>query len=148
MKQTELQEILKQKGLKTTNQRVLVFKALESCPGKHFTAEELYDVIKVDYPEIGLATVYRTIQLFLELNLIDKINLDDGFVRYEIVDNNNLKHHHHHFICVECGKVYSFEEDLLEDFEAHVEKAFGFKILNHEVKLYGLCKVCLQKNWI
>lgn len=47
-------------------------------------AEEIYEMVKADYPEIGLATVYRTIQILLELHLIDRINLDDGFVRYEI----------------------------------------------------------------
>jgi Fur family ferric uptake transcriptional regulator len=86
-------EILKQKGLKVTNQRVRVLEVLSNSPDKHLTAEEIYELIKVDYPEIGLATVYRTIQLLLELNLIDRINLDDGFVRYEIgnMDENSTK---------------------------------------------------------
>ena len=92
--------LLKKKGLKVTKQRLLVLQALASCPDKHLTAEEIYTIIKADCPEIGLATVYRTIQLLLELNLIDRINLDDGFVRYEIgsVGENDSKHHHHHLI--------------------------------------------------
>lgn len=141
-------EILKQKGLKVTNQRVRVLEVLSNSPDKHLTAEEIYELIKVDYPEIGLATVYRTIQLLLELNLIDRINLDDGFVRYEIgnMDENSTKHHHHHLICVTCGKVFSFEDDLLDELEKRIMDNVSFKVLDHEVKLYGKCKDCLTKE--
>jgi Fur family ferric uptake transcriptional regulator len=141
-------EILKQKGLKVTNQRVRVLEVLSNSPDKHLTAEEIYELIKADYPEIGLATVYRTIQLLLELNLIDHINLDDGFVRYEIgnMDENPMKHHHHHLICLTCGKVFSFEDDLLDELEKRIMDNVSFKVLDHEVKLYGKCKDCLAKE--
>ena len=69
----QFEKILREKGLKITTQRVLVLTALSACPDKHLTAEEIYELVKVDYPEIGLATVYRTIQLLLELHLIDQI---------------------------------------------------------------------------
>lgn len=146
MEQYDLKDILRSKGLKLTNQRKLVLDALEKCQGQHLTAEEVWDLVKIQYPEIGLATVYRTIQLFLELNLVDKINLDDGFVRYEIVKKYQSGHRHHHLICVGCGKVYSFEEDLLEDFEAHIMKTMGFEVIDHEVKVYGHCKDCISKS--
>ena len=108
----EFKQMLKDHGLKVTNQRLLVLEALASCPDKHLTTEEIYELVKVDFPEIGIATVYRTIQLLLELNLVDKINLDDGFVRYEIgsVRTEETKHHHHHLICLNCGKVISFQD--------------------------------------
>jgi Fur family ferric uptake transcriptional regulator len=140
----EFKELLRQKGLKVTNQRVKVLEALSNSPDIHLTAEEIYELIKVDFPEIGLATVYRTIQLLLELNLIDRINLDDGFVRYEIsdLDDNLKKHHHHHLICVKCSKVLSFEDDLLDELEKRIMDHVSFKVLDHEVKLYGVCKEC------
>ncbi|PXV93487.1 Fur family ferric uptake transcriptional regulator [Lachnotalea glycerini] len=141
-------ELLRKNGLKITNQRVRVLEVLSNSPDKHLTAEEIYELIKVDYPEIGLATVYRTIQLLLELNLIDRINLDDGFVRYEIgnQDDNPAKHHHHHLICVNCGKVFSFEDDLLDELEKRIMDHLSFKVLDHEVKLYGKCKDCSAKE--
>ena len=140
--------MLKKKGLKVTKQRLLVLQALASCPDKHLTAEEIYTIIKADCPEIGLATVYRTIQLLLELNLIDRINLDDGFVRYEIgsVGENDSKHHHHHLICRSCGKVLSFQDDLLEELEDKIKETTGFQVVDHEVKLYGYCKECGGKT--
>ena len=106
--------------------------------------EEIYELVKVEYPEIGLATVYRTIQLLLELGLIDRINLDDGYVRYEIGDSDadDTKHHHHHLICLNCGKVFSFEDDLLEGLEKKILQTMGFMVSDHEVKLYGCCKEC------
>lgn len=140
-------KILKEKGLKVTTQRVLVLEALMFCQDRHLTAEELYELVKVDYPRIGLATVYRNIQLLLELHLIDRINLDDGFVRYEIGDWNatRTRHHHHHLICMECGGIASFQEDLLEGLEEKIREAAGFSVVNHEVKLYGYCAECRRK---
>ena len=67
---TQFKQLLKDNGLKVTTQRLLILEALVACPDKHLTAEEIYEMVKADYPEIGLATVYRTIQILLELHLI------------------------------------------------------------------------------
>lgn len=148
MNQENFKDMLKEKGLKVTNQRVMILKVLSASPGMHLTTEEIYDLVRTDYPEIGLATVYRTIQLLLDLNLIDKINLDDGFVRYEIAEDKDKEsgHHHHHLICTECGNVYSFEDDLLENLEDYIKNSMGFEVVDHEVKLYGYCKNCKKER--
>ena len=140
----EFKQLLKRKGLKVTNQRLLVLEAIASCPEEHLTAEEIYGLVKLSYPEIGLATVYRTIQLLNELHLIDRINFDDGFVRYEMgsAHGHGQKHHHHHLICMKCGRVISFQDDLLEELEAKITATAGFRIVDHEVKLYGYCVEC------
>lgn len=140
----QFKSILKKNGLKVTTQRVEVLSTLAACPDKHLTAEEIYELVKTGCPEIGLATVYRTIQLLLELGLIDRINLDDGYVRYEIgsLEAKQSKHRHHHLICMNCGKVTSFEADLLDELETKITSTTGFLIVNHEVKLYGICKEC------
>lgn len=144
MDSNQLKQLFKQKDLRVTTQRMKVLSVLSENPGKHLTAEEIYELVKVECPEIGLATIYRTIQLLSELNLIDRINLDDGCVRYEIgsLEAPQNKHRHHHLICLECGKVISFEEDLLEGLEESIMKTTGFSVVNHEVKLYGYCKEC------
>lgn len=137
-------QMLRDKGLKVTNQRLLVLEALASCPDRHLTAEDIYEIVKSDYPEIGLATVYRSIQILLELQLIDRINLDDGYVRYEIgkAGCNASRHHHHHLICLSCGKIQSFEDDYLEQLENKIRETTGFCVMDHEVKLYGYCIEC------
>lgn len=146
-KQDRFKKLLKENGLKVTNQRIIILEVLEARPNEHLTAEEIYECVKEKYPEIGLATVYRTIQLLSELNLIDKLNLDDGYVRYEIGKQGNDEngHHHHHLICLSCGKVLTFQDDLLESIEQKIEETMGFLVSDHEAKFYGYCKCC-RKN--
>lgn len=144
----QLKQLLKQKGLKVTTQRIAILTALADRPGEHFTAEEIYDCVKAGYPDLGLATVYRTIQLFSDLGLVDKLNLDDGYVRYEISRESTKVHghHHHHLICLECGQVSAFQDDLLEALEARIREQIGFEVVDHEVKLYGRCAACRSKT--
>ena len=143
----QVKRILKENGLKVTRQRLVVLEAISSCPEEHLSADEIFALVKVDCPEIGLATVYRTIQLLSELHLIDRINFDDGYVRYEMGSafDREQKHHHHHLICSNCGKVISFQDDLLEELEEKIARTTGFEVVDHEVKLYGHCKDCRRK---
>jgi len=145
--QEQFKNLLKQNGLKVTTQRVAILEVLNSRPGRHLTAEEIYDYVKKKYPEIGIATVYRTIQVLSDLYLIDKLNLDDGYVRYEISKHGkeNACHHHHHLICLDCGNIYAFQDDLLETLEERIKETMGFEVVDHEVKLYGHCKKCKGK---
>ena len=140
--------MLREKGLKVTNQRLLVLEVLADHRDKHMTAEDIYELVKEDYPDIGLATIYRTVQLLREMQLVDRINLDDECLRYEISDlfDGETKHHHHHLICKTCGKVVPFEEDLLDELERLVEQETGFKVSDHELKFYGQCEECLIKQ--
>lgn len=145
--QEKFKQMLKEKGLKVTNQRLLVLEVLESHRDRHMTAEDIYDLVKEDYPEIGLATIYRTVQLLLEMQLVDRINLDDGCVRYEIGEDISVtgRHHHHHLICKTCGRVQPFKDDWLDELEHHIEEATGFHVLDHELKFYGQCAQCRNK---
>lgn len=146
-KQERFKTLLKQNGLKVTTQRITILEALENRPDKHLTAEEIYECVKYKNPDIGLATVYRTIQLLAELNLIDKLNLGDGFVRYEIGRHDNddkEQHHHHHLICNVCGTVLTFQGDLLDALEHKIQEAMNFEVVDHEVKLFGYCKDCRE----
>lgn len=144
----KFKEMLKEKGLKVTNQRLLILEVLASHSDRHMTAEDIYELVKEDFPEIGLATIYRTLQLLLEMQLVDRINLDDGYVRYEIGElfYGATKHHHHHLICRLCGKILPFKIDLLDDLEGYIEEETGFHVLDHELKFYGLCSECLDKK--
>lgn len=144
----KFKEMLKDKGLKVTIQRLLVLEVLASHGDRHLTAEDIYGLVKEDYPEIGLATIYRTVQLLVEMQLVDRINLDDGCIRYEIsgLFDGEMKHHHHHLICKTCGKVIPFKYDLLDDLEDYINEKMGFHVLDHELKFYGHCSECLDKK--
>ena len=144
----QFRQMLKEKGLKVTNQRLLVLEVLAENRDRHMTAEDIYEMVKEDYPEIGLATIYRTVQLLLEMQLVDRISLDDGCVRYEIGEPGAGlgKHHHHHLICKTCGKILPFHDDLLDELEGRIEEETGFHVLDHELKLDGQCRECQKKE--
>lgn len=137
----EFRQLLKEKGFKLTTQRRTVLEVLQKNEGKHLTAEEIYEIVRKQCPEIGLATVYRTIQLLNELKLIDRLNLDDGYTRYEI-GKFNKEHHHHHLICEQCGRVIEVEDDLMESIEIRFQEKYGFSVTDHKVKFYGVCNNC------
>ena len=140
-----LKEDLKKKGYKLTPQRRSIVDTIIKNEGKHLTAEEIYDEVKRDCPEIGLATVYRTILLLEELNVISRLDLNDGCSRYEIVHSDET-HRHHHLICNICHKVMEVQDDLLEELENNIEDNYKFKILDHSVKFYGICEECENKK--
>ena len=87
-------------------------------------------------------------QLLLEMQLVDRINLDDGCARYEIGEffDGEERHHHHHLICRTCGKIIPFKDDLLENLEDKIEETTGFHVLDHELKFYGQCKECQKRG--
>lgn len=146
--QERFKKLLRENGLKVTSQRIMILEALIDRPDKHLTAEEIFELVRKDNPDIGLATVYRTIQLLSELNLIDKLNLGDGQVRYEIgqLDKDNNIHHHHHLICLNCDKILTFEDDLLDQLESTIEEKMDFRVVDHEVKLFGYCSECAEES--
>lgn len=137
----KLKEQLKEKGYKLTPQRRAVLDVIINNEGKHLSTEEIYDMVKEACPEIGLATVYRTLQLLEKMGVVYKMNFDDGCNRYELVHNYE-DHQHHHLICLNCGSVQEVEGDLLGALEEKVETLYNFKITNHSVKFFGYCDKC------
>ncbi|GAA3650817.1 Fur family transcriptional regulator [Asaccharospora irregularis] len=137
-----LKDKLKETGFKITPQRRAIVEILLKNNHTHLSSEEIYDLVRVDCPEIGLATVYRTMQLLDEIGAISKLNLDDGCIRYEICLNKEDSHNHHHLICKKCGKIMEAKEDLLDSIESEIQKLYNFEILDHDVKFYGLCEDC------
>lgn len=146
MNEEKVKDLLREKGLKVTSQRLMVLNILSAHGDEHLTVEEIYDLAKEESPEIGLATIYRTVQVLLELHVFEKVTFDDGFARYELNgEETGSGHRHHHAICTQCGKVYSLETDLLDTLEKQVFESLGFEVTDHEVKLYGLCSACRRK---
>ncbi|MDF2607554.1 MAG: transcriptional repressor [Bacillales bacterium] len=110
----------------------------------HLSAEDVYLLVKEKAPEIGLATVYRTLELLTELKVVDKINFGDGVSRYDLRKEGD-NHFHHHLVCIQCGSVQEIEEDLLDDVETIVEDRFNFKVKDHRLTFHGVCNICQDK---
>ncbi|MFA7084513.1 MAG: Fur family transcriptional regulator [Arcobacteraceae bacterium] len=135
----ELKKIVKQKGLKYTEQREVVLKILMHAQ-EHLTAEEIYNLIKKQEPtsNIGIATVYRALSFLEEVDLITSIAFGAEGKKYE----SNSKEHHDHLICTQCGKIIEFIDDEIEKRQEKIAKQNKFKVTSHSMQLYGLCQNC------
>nr|WP_239541184.1 Fur family transcriptional regulator [Pullulanibacillus pueri] len=130
---------------KLTPQREATVRVLLENEKDHLSAEDVYLLVKDKAPEIGLATVYRTLELLTELKVVDKINFGDGVSRYDL-RQEGAAHFHHHLVCIECGAVDEIQEDLLGDVEKVVEKGWNFLIKDHRLTFHGICYRCQEKN--
>lgn len=137
-----IKELVKAKGYKLTSQRRATLDIILKNEGKHMSTEEVFLEVKKVYPEIGLATVYRTMLLLEEMQVLLRHNFDDGRNRYEY-NHPEEDHHHHHLICKKCGKVFEVEEDLLEELEIKIEQKYKFKVMDHKVQFMGYCSECM-----
>lgn len=143
----DLRGKLSESGYKMTPQRKEILQIfVEHSDRRHMSAEDVYGILQARDSEIGLATVYRALDLLSELGILVHIDFGDGCARYELNTADPKVHHHHHLICLKCRKVIEFEEDLLEDLEANIAAKSGFQILNHEVKFFGYCKDCREEE--
>ena len=133
--------LLREKGFKVTPQRLVTIEVLMTFREQHFSVEELFQGVKQRNPDVGMSTIYRTVQILEEMGLITKRNFDDGFARYELCELDE-KHWHHHLICLKCGKVIEMQDDYLEALEKEIEEKKDFIIINHELKVYGYCSDC------
>ncbi|MBO6304128.1 MAG: transcriptional repressor [Selenomonadaceae bacterium] len=141
----DLKTMLQARQHKMTPQRQIVLQVFLDNPDEHLSAEDVHDLLKESHSEIGLATIYRSLELLCDLSVLSKIEFGDGCARYELTNTEPNGHHHHHIICVKCGKVIEFKDDLLEPLENAIENEFDFKIINHQVKFFGECKECYER---
>ena len=141
-----MKEQIKTKKYKMPSQRQVVLRAFVESDARHLSAEDVFEIVKKQAPEIGLATVYRTLDLFTEMDLLKKLDFDDGCSRYELNDREDDGHYHHHLICLGCGKVWECQDDLLETLETILQKRFHFQTVDHQLKVYGYCEDCQKKR--
>ncbi len=131
------------KGIRITRKRQAILDVLKNTD-EHLTAENIYFILKRKNVKVGLATIYRTLDLFYQNGIVNKINIGDGTIRYEYVDKKSV--HHHHLVCIKCGKVMEYTDEkepaFLEELAARIKKNYGFSVLSHEIYLYGICKEC------
>lgn len=128
--------------LKATKERSAVLRAFMEAE-RHITAEDLYRFMKDAGSSIGLATIYRTLNLFCASGLAEQRQFGDGQARYELV--YNVKHHDH-LICKQCKKITEFENNEIEELQKRVAEKNNFTIFTHKLELYGICRACAEGN--
>ncbi|HHW10804.1 MAG TPA: transcriptional repressor [Firmicutes bacterium] len=129
-----------------TPQRKAVLKALLANPTSHQSADEVLQAARQIIPDLGLATVYRTLELFSRLGIVRRLDTAEGQSRFEYNTEKDDEHYHHHVICLDCGRISEFNEDMLEDIEERAEAKTGYKVIDHCLQLYGYCPDCMKKS--
>ena len=129
---------LKKAGLKVTLPRMKILELLESGVLRHQSAEDIYKALLDQGEEIGLATVYRVLTQFEGAGLVSRHHFEGGQAVFEL----NQGEHHDHLVCVSCGKVVEFVDDVIEQHQNQIAKANGFHITEHSLIIYGRCKDC------
>ncbi len=134
-------------GYRVTIPRQEILKVL-SQTDEHLNAEDIYIKVHKAYPGIGLTTVYRTLELLVNMDIVFKFDVGDGRARYELAMGPKGARHHHHLICTNCGRVIDYtdfineEKGLINKTENTLSKRYNFKIVNHRIQFFGLCDRC------
>ncbi len=133
--------LLKNNALKFTRQRELILKFLYENED-HYTPEEIYMLLKQQYPDInvGIATVYRTLTLLEESHIVSSISFGSQGKKYEL----GLKKHHDHLICIQCGDIIEFYDEVIEARQDAIAEKFNFKMVDHSMKIEGICEDCQE----
>ena len=133
----EVEQLLKTKGIRLTEQRQLVVR--RAVAFLHFTAEELVKDVRAIDPQVARGTVYRTLALLHDAGVVEKHDFRYGPPNYEVTF---AKAHHDHLMCVQCGEIIEFQEPRVERIQDEVVRRYGYQLLSHTHKLYGLCRSC------
>ena len=134
-------------GYRITMPRQVILQVLAESK-KHLSAEDIFLRVHQIYPNIGLTTIYRTLELLVKMGLVVKFDFGDGRARYELRSGDGGATHHHHLICTNCGRVIDYDEfvdeeiELVKKTEKELARKYGFEIKNHTIQFYGLCKKC------
>jgi Fur family transcriptional regulator, ferric uptake regulator len=135
----EAREQLRDTGHRNGAARTRLLEALDdqTCC---LSAAELREAVNASGWEIGLASVYRTLDVLVEHGLVQRVDLGDGIARYEPVHAS--REHHHHLVCDDCGRVEPFVDPGLERSIERVEATSGYHVSAHDVVLRGACNDC------
>ncbi len=127
------QRDLKEAGLKITQPRMRILELLENSSKRHFSAEEIYQILIQDSAGIGLATVYRVLTQFETAGLVVRHNFESGQSIFEL----NHGDHHDHIVDVKSGRIVEFHDEIIETRQREIAKEHGFKLVDHSLIMYG-----------
>jgi Fur family ferric uptake transcriptional regulator len=133
-----LDDYLKAHDLKQTSQRNIIVSKFLSME-KHVDIESLHSELRNNGENIGLATIYRTMNLLKNASLVEQHNFSDNKATFEV---SHPHKHHDHLVCLICSKVEEFVNNEIEALQDSIAKERGFKLLDHRLELFGYCSEC------
>ena len=122
--------------------RLKILEVLEGAGSRHMSAEDVYRELLGRGEEIGLATVYRVLTQFEGAGLVERHHFESGQAVFELSEQG----HHDHIVCVGCGKVEEFVDEIIEGQQAKIAEKKGYVITDHSLILYGKCPECQQAD--
>jgi Fur family ferric uptake transcriptional regulator len=134
---------LREHGVRLTEPRRTILDAAVRMKG-HFTADELLERMRGQGLPASKATLYRTLSLLVEKGLLEPREFERGSLRYEVATGS--EHHHDHMICTGCGTVHEFVDPEIERLQEEAVRRFGFRMLGHSHRLFGLCARCVARG--
>lgn len=133
---------LKEAGLKATLPRVKILEIMEADENRHLSAEEIYKILSDAGNDVGLATVYRVLTQFESAGLVTRHHFESGTSVFEL----NQGEHHDHILCVKCGRVEEFVDEVIEQRQKAIAQKAGFSMTDHCLYIYGICAECQKKK--
>ncbi|MBU0632672.1 transcriptional repressor [bacterium] len=135
----DFKNLLKKNHLKFTIQREVILETLYNSD-EHLSPESLYNLIQEKFPQLntGIATIYRTLTLLEESDIVTSLSFGSQGKKYEL----GAKEHHDHMICTKCGHIAEFVDEEIEKRQQAISKELGFKMTDHSMQIYGICKNC------
>lgn len=139
---TDFKQLLKVNGLKFTIQREVILEMLYNSD-EHLTPEGLHHLIQEKHPDLntGIATVYRTLSLLEDSEMVTSLSFGAQGKKYEL----GAKDHHDHIICTQCGSITEFVDEAIEQRQKKITEELGFVMQEHSMQIYGICKQCQDK---
>lgn len=134
---SRIEEVLREKGYKLTEQRRLIIEVFNEKPG-HYTAQEILGLVREKLEGINFSTIYRNLELLSTLEIINKMNIESGISHYELCGLS----HHHHIICKECGDMKEIDICPYGSLGEEQLKSMGFRATDHKFEIYGYCSKC------
>lgn len=134
----EIEQTLKDKGYKLTNQRRAILDVLLQHKNHFLSAEEIYSKAKKRYLQTNFSTIYRNLEILEKTGMLHKTNIHSGVSRYELICHDT---HHHHIICKGCGKTAPIDFCPLKDLHRELQHQ-NFTLTDHKFELYGYCEKC------
>jgi Fur family transcriptional regulator, ferric uptake regulator len=126
---------LRKAGLKVTLPRVKILEMLQDPNNQHISAEDVYKLLLELGEDIGLATVYRVLNQFDDAGIVTRHHFEGGKSVFELAGND----HHDHLVCLKCGNVIEFHDDMIEAKQLEIAEQNGMKLTHHSLYLYGEC---------
>lgn len=138
-----VKELLSEKGYQYTEQREKILDVLIEQGAKHLTSVDICELVRKKYPDIGVSTIYRTLLIFEELHIINKLGPNDELNRYEFNKDNDT-HKHYHLVCIKCGKIKDIKESFMNEINEKISVMYRFEVNEHNQSLYGICEDCIK----